>query len=168
MILSCMLHQHNFSSMCNGGALHCHQACCTSRLVFYESIGFCFYASIGFCFYESIAFLFYESIGFFFYEVHSLSWTESRTRLTSVEFHRYVRKANGVYRPFSCLCRHSLLQLLDVVCDDLQECPRPEAFADDMEQLFKVEAQIEGPKGIDVDKVSFRVLHYGSGYCIMV
>lgn len=35
----------------------------------------------------------------------------------------------------------------------LQECPRPEAFADDMEALFKVEAQIDGPEGIDVDKV---------------
>ena len=68
MILSCMLHQQNFSTMCNGGALHCHQACCTSRLVFYASIGFCFYESIGFCFYESIGFCFYESIGFFFYE----------------------------------------------------------------------------------------------------
>ena len=34
-----------------------------------------------------------------------------------------------------------------------QECPRPEAFADDMEALFKVEAQIDGPEGIDVDKV---------------
>ena len=30
-----------------------------------------------------------------------------------------------------------------------------------MEQLFKVEAQIDGPEGIDVDKVSFRVLRYG-------
>lgn len=39
----------------------------------------------------------------------------------------------------------------------LQLCPRPEAFADDMEALFKVEAQIDGPEGIDVDKVSFMV-----------
>ena len=100
--------------------------------------------------------------------MQSLPWTESRTRLPSKEFNRYVQKANGVYRPFSCLCRHSLLQLLNVVCDDLQECPQPEAFADDMEQLFKVEAQIEGPEGIDVDKVGFRVLHYGLGCCIMV
>lgn len=37
-----------------------------------------------------------------------------------------------------------------------QECPRPEAFADDMEKLFDVEAQIDGPEGIDVDKVSLR------------
>lgn len=43
----------------------------------------------------------------------------------------------------------------------LQECPRPEAFADDMEALFKVEAQIDGPEGIDVDKVSFKVLGLG-------
>ena len=35
-----------------------------------------------------------------------------------------------------------------------QECPRPEAFADDMEALFKVEANIHGPEGIDVDKVT--------------
>ena len=35
----------------------------------------------------------------------------------------------------------------------LQECRRPEAFADDMEALFNVEAQIEAPGGIDVDKV---------------
>ncbi len=34
-----------------------------------------------------------------------------------------------------------------------QECRRPEAFADDMEALFNVEAQIDGPDGIDVDKV---------------
>lgn len=34
-----------------------------------------------------------------------------------------------------------------------QECPRPQAFADDMEKLFLVEAQIDGPDGIDVDKV---------------
>ncbi len=34
-----------------------------------------------------------------------------------------------------------------------QECRRPEAFADDMEALFNVEAQINGPEGIDVDKV---------------
>ena len=36
----------------------------------------------------------------------------------------------------------------------MQECPRPEAFADDMEALFNVEAQIGAPGGIDVDKVS--------------
>jgi len=35
-----------------------------------------------------------------------------------------------------------------------QECRRPEAFADDMEALFNVEAQIDGPDGIDVDKVN--------------
>ncbi|KAL0035601.1 hypothetical protein WJX79_001935 [Trebouxia sp. C0005] len=39
-----------------------------------------------------------------------------------------------------------------------QECPRPEAFADDMEALFTVEAQIDGPDGIDVDKVLKDVL----------
>lgn len=39
-----------------------------------------------------------------------------------------------------------------------QECPRPEAFADDMEALFKVEARIDGPEGIDVDKVLKDVL----------
>ena len=40
----------------------------------------------------------------------------------------------------------------------MQECPRPEAFADDMEALFKVEARIEAPGGIDVDKVCGLVL----------
>ncbi|KAL3147271.1 hypothetical protein ABBQ32_002762 [Trebouxia sp. C0010 RCD-2024] len=39
-----------------------------------------------------------------------------------------------------------------------QECPRPQAFADDMETLFGVEAQISGPDGIDVDKVLKDVL----------
>ncbi|KAL0050818.1 hypothetical protein WJX82_007739 [Trebouxia sp. C0006] len=39
-----------------------------------------------------------------------------------------------------------------------QECRRPEAFADDMEALFNVEAQIDGPDGIDVDKVLKDVL----------
>lgn len=41
-----------------------------------------------------------------------------------------------------------------------QECRRPEAFADDMEALFKVEARIDGPDGIDVDKVNA-----GAGVC---
>ncbi|DBA68897.1 TPA: hypothetical protein ACH3X2_001174 [Trebouxia sp. C0005] len=36
--------------------------------------------------------------------------------------------------------------------------PQPEAFADDMEALFNVEAQIDGPDGIDVDKVLKDVL----------
>ena len=37
-----------------------------------------------------------------------------------------------------------------------QECPRPQLFADDMEKLFGVEAQIDAPDGIDVDKVGSR------------
>ena len=60
-----------------------------------------------------------------------------------------------------------------------QECPRPEAFADDMEAMFNVEAQIDGPDGIDVDKVNqsafcmsfaffWDVLHVSKTACMSV
>lgn len=47
-----------------------------------------------------------------------------------------------------------------------QECRRPEAFADDMEALFNVEAQIDGPDGIDVDKVSKSICMLFAWFCM--
>jgi aarF domain-containing kinase len=40
----------------------------------------------------------------------------------------------------------------------LQQCPNPEAFVTDMEALFKVQAVITGPEGINVDTVLKSVL----------